>query len=37
MAVKRKTSHLLTSKKVSGRAVYGAEGKKIGSIKHRDG
>ena len=34
MAVKRKTSHLSPSTIVSGRAVYGAEGKKIGSIKH---
>lgn len=34
MAVKRKTSHLRPSRKLSGRAVYGAKGGKIGSIKH---
>ncbi|ABE64556.1 PRC-barrel [Nitrobacter hamburgensis X14] len=34
MAVKRKTSHLRPSRKLSGKAVYGAKGKKIGSIKH---
>ncbi|OPH81307.1 PRC-barrel domain-containing protein [Nitrobacter vulgaris] len=34
MAVKRKTSHLRPSRKLSGKTVYGAEGKKIGSIKH---
>jgi sporulation protein YlmC with PRC-barrel domain len=34
MAVKRKTSHLRPSRKLSGTAVYGAKGAKIGSIKH---
>lgn len=34
MAVKRKTLHLSPSTKLSGKAVYGAKGKKIGSIKH---
>ena len=34
MAVKRKTSHLRPSSKLSGKVVYGAKGKKIGSIKH---
>ena len=34
MAVKRKTSHLRPSRKLSGKAVYGAKGKKVGSIKH---